>query len=33
MKAILGSSEVGATISARNCETKLGVSEIGNRKV
>ena len=29
-KATLGSSEVGATISARECETRLGVSKIEN---
>jgi len=31
-KATLESSEVGATISVRDCETRLGVSQIGNRK-
>jgi len=31
-KIILGSSEVGATISARDCETRLGVLEIRNGK-
>ena len=31
-KVILRSSEVGATISARDCESKLGVSEIENKK-
>jgi len=29
-KAILGNSEVGATISVRDCETRLGVSKIRN---
>ena len=29
-KATLGISEVGATISVRDCETRLGVSEIEN---
>jgi len=28
----LGISEVGATISTRDCEIKLGVSEIKNKK-
>ena len=31
-KKILESSKVGATISARDCETRLGVSEIENRE-
>ena len=31
-KTTLESSEVGATISARKCETRLGVSEIENEK-
>jgi len=31
-KVTLGSSEVGTTISTRDCETRFGVSEIENRK-
>jgi len=31
-KVTFESSEVGATISVRDCETRLGVSEIENRK-
>jgi len=31
-QAKLRSSEVGATISARDCEIRLGVSEVGNRE-
>jgi len=31
-KATLKSSEISATISARDCETRLGVSEIENGK-
>jgi len=31
-KVTLRSSEAGATIFARDCETRLGVSEIKNRK-
>jgi len=31
-RAILESSEVGAMISARDCKTRLGVSEIENRE-
>ena len=29
-KSHIGSSKVGATISARDCKTRLGVSEIEN---
>jgi len=29
-KTILGSSKVGVMISVRDCETRLGVSEIEN---
>jgi len=31
-KATLGSNEVSAMIPTRDCETKLGVSEIENEK-